>query len=146
MTDQEIIKALECCAKHYGCMDCPARGKDDCMTNLYKISLSLIEKLKKDIEEWKTNWNELHKITMHRGYILIERWDENQGLKAEVEMLKKENHWFSDLGKMDSEIRAEAVKEFAERLKKEIASGTHYVGILADIDNIVKEMAGEGNG
>lgn len=93
MIDQEIIKSLKCCAYH-DCMDCPMRGKDNCMTNLYKISLQLIEKLKKDIEEWKTNWNELHKITMHRGYILIERREEIKKLKAEIKRLATSNEHY----------------------------------------------------
>lgn len=38
--------------------------------------------------------------------------------KAEIERLQKENNQFADIGKMYSEIKAEAIKEFAERVKK----------------------------
>ena len=35
--------------------------------------------------------------------------------KAEIERLQKENNQFADIGKMYSEIKSEAIKEFAER-------------------------------
>ena len=53
MTDREIIKALECCLKHYGCMDCPVRGKDGCMSILYKNSLDIITRQQAEIEKLK---------------------------------------------------------------------------------------------
>ena len=40
--------------------------------------------------------------------------------QAEIKRLKKEQQQFADIGKMYSEVRAEAIKEFAERLKKQI--------------------------
>ncbi len=46
--------------------------------------------------------------------------DEKHKFKAEIERLKKENNLFADLGKMYSEIKAEAVKEFAEKVQTEI--------------------------
>ena len=54
---------------------------------------------------------------------------------------KAEIEWFADIGKMYSEIRAEAIKEFAERLKAEMSFGRY---IQADqINNLVKELTGE---
>jgi hypothetical protein len=75
--------------------------------------------------------------------------------KAEIERLeirlKKERRQFEALSKMYSEIRAEAIKEFAERLK--VKQAFHYCVngetieitdmINATIDNLVKEMVGE---
>ena len=61
--------------------------------------------------------------------------------KAEVERLKEENNHFANIGKMHSEIRTEAIKDFAERLKKAF--------VLCDpmfnkhIDNLLEEMVGE---
>ena len=69
--------------------------------------------------------------------------------QAEVERLnirlRKERHQFDDLGKMYSEIRAEAIKEFAERLKAELTTGmgAMRMSTLGVIDNLVKEMVGE---
>lgn len=63
---------------------------------------------------------------------------------AQIKMLQKENEAFAPLGKMYSEIKSEAIKEFAERL---IELGTQegayeYVSVY-DIDTLVKEMVGE---
>lgn len=68
--------------------------------------------------------------------------------QAEIERLQKENNQFADIGKMYSEIRAEAIKEFAERLKQKILVSPYDVNLFAPytdnlIDNLVKEMAGE---
>ena len=67
--------------------------------------------------------------------------------RAEIERLQKENHWFADIGKMYSEVRAEAVKEFAERLKAIIIKcPKNFISITAkDIDNLLKELVGEGD-
>lgn len=48
---------------------------------------------------------------------------------------KQQIEHFSDIGKMYSEVRAEAIREFAERLKEV----DDYVSPL-DIDYLVKEM------
>ena len=47
--------------------------------------------------------------------------------------------------KCENEIIAEAIKEFAERLKKEAYLTDHrvYAVLRDDIDNLVKEMVGE---
>lgn len=59
--------------------------------------------------------------------------------KAEIEQ-------FADIGKLYSEIKAEVIKKFAERLKENIECGLTYDGgILRHvIDRLAKEMT-EGN-
>jgi predicted nuclease with TOPRIM domain len=67
--------------------------------------------------------------------------------------LRKEQHQFEDLGKMYSEIRAEAIKEFAEKLRREFpiepmgysGIGSMYSadGIRSKVNSLVKEMVGE---
>ena len=45
-----------------------------------------------------------------------------------------------------NEIKSEAIKEFAERLKEESFTICHHkMVLLSDIDNLVKEMAGDTN-
>lgn len=73
--------------------------------------------------------------------------------QAEVERLKKETDLFADIGKMYSEIRAEAVKEFAEKLIMNITINNtndgyldyavDYNCLIEDIQDLVKEMIGE---
>lgn len=64
---------------------------------------------------------------------------------------KAEIEWFADIGKMYSEIRAEAIKEFAERLKAKEAihfckcgEAFVYTDLFnSEIDDLVKESVGE---
>ena len=120
MTDKEIIKALECCTGDEWdiCDKCP-------------------------YQKYKTGRG----CTYH---ILRDTFDLINRQQAEIERLqirlRKERHQFEDLGKMYSEIRAEAIKEFAERLKKHLKGygGLYCVTTMnTHIDNLVKEMVGE---
>ena len=78
--------------------------------------------------------------------------------RAEIERLQKENKRFADIGKMYSEIRAEAIKEFKEKYKDHIKNFTgkftDEMGFVVNLeailfavdfvaDNLVKEMVGD---
>jgi hypothetical protein len=118
MTDERIIKALKHCYEHKSCNDCVGcLGAEECILNVDPAG---------DI------------------YPIINRQ------QAEIERLqvrlRKERHQFEDLGKMYGEIRAEAIKEFADRLRefKMYVGNSQGVHITdEDIDNIVKAMVGE---
>ena len=108
MTDNEIIKALECCCKNNNCEGCPLdylTFSSQCASELAIKSLDLITRLQAENER-------LSKIT--RPLI--------------------------------AEIKAEAYKEFAERLKEKSFQSFGNYGItrdvveVCDIDNLVKEM------
>ena len=103
MTDNDIIKALDCCQIAESILDCeklkcPILRDDECrfFTRSEKDGLNAI-------------LTEMCKESL--AYINRQ--------KAEIERLEKANKSFADLGKLYSEIRAEAIKEFAERLKVE---------------------------
>lgn len=114
MTDNEIIKALECCAEdEWRCNNnCPFFEKCS-KTLMAKSSLDIITRQQAEIERLKI---------------------ENQSLRGAANSYKI--HY--------DEARAEAVKEFADRLKKECIIDRGYE-ILQEgtIDNLVKEMAGD---
>ena len=118
MTDNEIIKALECCIKdNCDCGECPAipvcQHDFDCPKT---IALELINRQKAEIERLVKGFEEVKK-----------------GIEEAKVLVAK------DIAK----AKAEAVKEFAERLKKELSFGKH---IQADqIDNLLKEMVGDNN-
>jgi ribosomal 50S subunit-associated protein YjgA (DUF615 family) len=61
--------------------------------------------------------------------------------QAEVERLQKENNQFA---KMYSEIKAETIKEFAEKVKANKFKHKNFgeLFFVEDIDNLVKEMEG----
>ena len=74
--------------------------------------------------------------------------------KAEIERLQKENNQFADIGKMYSEIRAEAIKKYIEKLKDLSYESDLYdrnerwvkAVTVEEIDETYKEMVGENNG
>lgn len=79
--------------------------------------------------------------------------EEINRLKEEVERLENENESFSCLGKMYSEIKSEAYKEFVERLKEKaektmwISSGElvakDYTISREEFDDLLAEMESE---
>lgn len=123
LTDNEIIKALECRVKDK-CPECPYFHGYPCdkCRNMQTDAFSLITRQ-----------------------------------KAEIERLKKANETFTDIGKMYSEIKAEAYKEFAERLNAKFAVAiiknisvefalgykTAFIDITDNIDNLLKKMVGD---
>ena len=102
MTDNEIIKALECCANGK-CFECgffdEASEEEPCQDVATRNALSLINRQ-----------------------------------KAEIERL---NNHIADVGK---KVKADAVKEFAERLKAKFDKygAEHYYYSL--VDDVAKEM------
>ena len=134
MSDNEIIKALECCAQPNAiCKECPCHDpylKYPCADQLKWAALVLIEKQKAEIERFEREnkqnfdkWQILDKRTKER---YAELYEEAKGV-----------------------VRAEAIKEFAERLKKHFEtyaddeeSNAIYMRNL--IDDLVEEMTVKG--
>ena len=115
MTDNEIIKALECCGcDNYQCDNCPYAYKT---CTVYKDSLDLINRQKAEIERLRKKIEELSEV-----------------LSDSIRIRYKE-------------AKSEAIKEFAERLKRyscRLKDGHDMVDVIC-IDNFVKEMAGDNN-
>lgn len=132
MTDKEIKDAFEHCVSERPCVECVFKLKCLNQERLGEYALDLINRQQvknKELDE---------KLIIQKGLI-----DTQQ---AEIKRLKKEQHQFADIGKMYSEVRAEAVKEFAERLKDKVYycekrdNTDNFVIDEMDIDNLVKEM------
>lgn len=142
MTDNKIIQAMNyCCGNIKSDEECsedmcyqvslPEGRNGDirwCRQWLIKDALDLIDRQKAEIERLKK-----------KNKILIKNADTafQDGLDENRDLFKKE---------VEPEIRAEAIKEFAERLKEKaddhvLAEGEFETMIFADdIDNLVKEM------
>ena len=132
-TEEEIIKALGICVDKATklicrdtCKDCPYHHDLLCMFSVKSDALNLIRKQQAEIERLKCETGKL--LPKNCPY----------AMQMEVS------------NKLETIIRAEAVKEFAERLKEmkyesiEWAHGEHpYVVEESDIDNLVEEMAGD---
>ena len=132
MTDNEIIKVFEDCIVKQRCdwQACLYYDFDHCEEDVAKDALSLINRQKAEIERLKELNADLVALADRRK-------------KAAFSYLK---------GKMESDIalrtaKAEAIKEFAERLKGK--AKPHYFdncnfAVPVDvIDNLVKEMVGD---
>lgn len=116
MTDNEIIKALECCLKGCnaeGCDDCPLYEKvEDCEIEIPIIALDLINRQKAKIERLK-------------------RYDEERDIALHARLI--------------ANAKTEAIREFVEKLKREIdmisyETGFEHQETIDTIDNLVKEM------
>ena len=131
LTDNEIIKALECCSVDSPlsrkCSKCPNfQQKIGCSFRLMAMSLDLINRQQKEIKEWKIvvencqMQHEKDKAEIERLNGCVKSEDEVRAImKAQMEPMVKEatNDLIDRVGKM---AKAEAVIDFAEILKKEL--------------------------
>ena len=142
MTDEQIVKALECCVEcdTFGgeCReDCPFKEVDDCTFVLRRETLDLIKRQQAEIERLEIPILEIKNFDMPKEE-LIKRIQE-----APIQIVP-----------FETKIRAVAIKEFAERLRDRICdsiersldnpNGNDYyiTDVYTDIDNLVKEMTG----
>ena len=127
MTDEQIIKGLECCATDDGddCSQCPygnivyKSGNGGCVNRCRKDALDLVNRQKKEIERLKK-----------KNTILSKNADTafQDGLDENRDLFKKE---------IEPEIRNEAIKEFAKFLIKKSKDVKIFI---SDIPDYVKEM------
>lgn len=121
MFREEIIKALECCSAEIStdlnCGKCPMSGKTDCMTFVYKESLTLIRELIEEIERLKK--------TRYMAYP-----------DGRLEMIPS----------IES-VRADTVREMQERLKDHLEKPEFpwdcYTVSAEVVDRIAEEMLEE---
>ena len=64
--------------------------------------------------------------------------------EVQIKMLQKENEAFAPLGKLYSEIKADAYKEFADALKNCFCISKEYLDVMTLIDNTLREITGKG--
>ncbi|MBO5060254.1 MAG: hypothetical protein J6C82_05005 [Clostridia bacterium] len=62
MTDDEIIKALECCDTREWCIHCPLKDNDRCRDVLSTQSVELINRQKAEIERLQKGLSEKQEI------------------------------------------------------------------------------------
>ena len=141
MTDNEIIKALECCKKD-DCDNCP-NDFGNCYANLSGYSLELINRQQEEIDRLRKEVN----LVSIQFQDLQERYEEVQ---TEIEQWKEEANKYQKLWCIaidDIEAaKSEIYKEFAEHLK-ERWSNNYYDSPDVDfdefVDNLLKELVGE---
>ena len=146
MKDKEIIKALECCnrpANQTSCDDCPYQFIDEkCSSKLINDALDLINRQKAEIESLSIA------LEVTRDNLGDTREELNKA-EMEIERLKSMNQskldMIHDLRTELETAKSEAIKEFAERLKKvfEKPFNCNSKYVVSVINAIVKEMVGE---
>jgi phage-related minor tail protein len=122
MTDNDIVKALECCNDLQWCGHCPLQGKEYCKDVLSDNTLDLINRQKAEIEAWKHYYNEC--LT------------DLKNAHAEIEKLKK--GWKADVI-LTANVKSEAYKEFAEKVCDEITDA------IISNDKVIKERVEKHN-
>lgn len=144
LTDEEIIKVLECCAYNDGCERCQYSKQCDGAEHLIN-TLDLInrqkaenEMLKKKISDKKHALFEQQEYTAELQQTLETKCDDCDNIR-----LSRPEYW-----KAIKAAKAEAYKEFAERLKEKIWDVDCRVGYvqvvdMGDIDETLKEMVGK---
>ena len=137
LPDSEIVKALECAI----------RNNCDCNC------VFLLPNKVQDVLDLINRQNA--KIDYKEAEIILLR-DEGAKANLEVERLLQKLQQaqetidsFTDIGKVYSEIKAEAYKECIEKVRK-LAVGMHPCSdemriFDSDLDNILKELVGEDN-
>lgn len=154
MKDEDIIKALECLQKDNSTPDdrekCYFMWKEPTCFNCYHIvaknALALINSQKEDIAALEVYAKQLKE----QRDMWMKKADEQ---KKEIERLKAENDGYKHIDtilhtaidKLTANIKSEAIKKFAERLKEKKLNSTIYSRICTNemIDNLVKEMVGD---
>jgi hypothetical protein len=147
LTPEEIKKALECCASGKNCEECSL----NCKAPTSKDILDLINRQQAEIEDARicvssyiNKYKSAVKTAKELQRVIAEK-------EAEIERLTINMNAFGLGMKQEKEradtIRAEAIKEFAEKLKnkkKLTLWGIHnHNNFFHFIDNLVKEMVGE---
>ena len=134
LMDNEIIKALNCCAEAEYCATCLARDFCKGMDSLMKSSLALINSQKAEIE----SLNAVHADMTESLRLAAEA---NKDISVELDAMRGAANSY----KMHYETaRAEAIKEFAKKIKTDaqwICDDNYIEGALIKyVDTLVKEM------
>lgn len=145
-TDEEIIKALECCKMPVGscaCNNCPldyqrkkrlTRSDKSCTTLMFDYTLALINRQKAEIEKL----NDLYVAGLESLRLAAEA---NKDMQAEIERLQKYN---TDVA---FKHYNDGIKEFAERLKSDLGRIPQHQFTRSQVEwsinTFVKEMTEE---
>ena len=159
MTDNEIIKALECCLlsneqQEERCAECPLYETYEmiCQNLLAYYSLDLINRQKAKIEALQMDNAQLQSDVVNANMNLHHAQAELDRFTAMVDAAEDCLLPLPFKNAFDEEIakaKSEAIKEFAERLKEILDSAFGYEDIYRKpkeetyriIDMVIKEMA-----
>ena len=151
MTDKEIIKALECCVDE-DCDNCPNRSGIFCIVKIESYALDLINRQQEQLEAAIAGQETLQKALAEKDEE-IKRLKNNVFCSVVIDEGKMRNIVNEKVAEFELDIesiKSEAIKEFAERLKKHYDEYDDYDDIYArhmrdDIDFLLDDMVGDTN-
>lgn len=134
MTDNEIIKALECCVNNQYCWLCVLKDREDDCYDILKSALDLINRQKAEIARLRAVQGSIDNFA--------------RDLCKERLLKGKAIADFEDLQEYIKKEKSKAIREFAKRLKKKTypfpcAIGVENAVTIRAINDLVEEMAGE---
>lgn len=148
MTDNEIIKALECCQKNVLCEQCPLNEKSSCINKLSTYALDFIARQQAEIERLKDEVSKTRRKALLEAKSKFAGHSDYHGDTILCKLIcmaeGKEVEIATPLDK--SEIKSEAIKEFVEKLhdKAHYSEDFNEMAVYCfDIDNLLKEMVGD---
>ena len=147
-TDDEVIRALECCAGTTECCKCPLIDEDSCTYRNINYALDLINRQRANIKALEMDNAQLQSDIINAN----QNSDHIKGLwEAEKEKVEKAKQKVVNVCKMLKNARAEAIEDFAEMAKARAYQSTDWshgvhpmVVEVDDIDELVEEIAGGG--
>ena len=116
MKPNEIKKAFECCPDYINCLSCPCFSFCGCTPELFESALAYIEQLETKVEMLNNECRDTRRDLL------------NEIIRLEDQL---------------ETAKADAVKEFSERLKATFPNNSHWVKPREKIDSILKEMVGD---
>ena len=135
MTDNDIIKALECCVGGE-CADCCFDEQTACKENLLYGAIAFINRQKADIE-LKTM--DVESLTNERN-ALKEMVEEQVAEIKELNAMHKASQRINvDLLRQIKEVKIETSIEFAKRMKEKLWLGSD----LLMVDSVLEGMVGD---
>lgn len=157
MTDKEIKKALKCC-NAFTCKGCPLINEKGCFSKSRENALALINRQQAEIERLQSSVDR-YSIQVANQREQIEKYDPIKETLCTLweTMLsigvakRKEKPTLEELAEAVDQIKVEAIKEFAERLKATFPDREDKRCTLDDcytldlIDSIAEEMVGVEN-
>ena len=142
MTDEQIMKALECCENtkcDLPCAECPLQTTMNCNHALNRYALALIRRQRKEIRNLE--------YTLLGVMHSVDKWLDDDELEQDevsraITMREKTLSIVESLQDENAKARAKAIREFAERLYAKEDKAACSVSVY-DISDIVKELTEE---
>ena len=128
LTDNEIVRAFVCChIEKQNCIDCPAIANDTDCVNIEKLFVDMFNRLQADKDALIAGQETLQKALAEKDNEIKRLQERNVILRGAVDTQKNDNKRLagyladsiSHKPRSEAEIKTEARKELAQKLKEQ---------------------------